>query len=110
MPNHYDLLHLLADMENSWQLIGLALGVSCDSLDGLSRSHETSMTKLSKVISEWMNSHSSPVTWETMISTIEGPIVNNKKKAVEIRHYLGKLIIIIKLIVMLGTIYDTILV
>ena len=107
MPSYYDLLHLLADMINSWQDIGLALRVSSVYLDGLSCSHDTLIIKLSKVIRNWMDSHSSPVTWETVISAIESPFVDNKMKADEIRHYLGKLIIIIKLIVMLGTIYDT---
>ena len=97
-------------MKHSWELIGLALGVSSDYLDGLSCSQDALIIKLSNVISKWMDSHSSPVTWETVIFAIEGPIVDNKMKADEIRHYLGKLIIIIKLIVMLGTIYDTILV
>ena len=94
-------------MKYSWQDVGLALRVSSDYLDGLSRSHDTPSTNLSKVISKWMVSQPSPVTWKTVISAIEGPIVDNKKKADEIRNYLGKLIIIIKLIVMPDTIYDT---
>ena len=94
-------------MKYSWQEIGLALGVSSDYLDDLPRNHDTPSTNLSKVISKWMDSQPSPVTWKTVISAIEGPFVDNKRKADEIRNYLGNLIIIIKLIVMLGTIYDT---
>ena len=95
-------------MKNSWQDIGLALRVSSDYLDGLSRSQDTPSTKLSNVIRNWMDSQSSPVTWKTMISAIEGPIVNNKRKADEIRDYLGKLILIVKfIIIMSGNINDT---
>ena len=83
-------------MKYSWQDIGLALGLSPNYLDGLSRSHDTPSIILSNVIRIWMDSQSSPVTWKTVISAIEGPIVNNKRKADEIRHYLGNLIIIIK--------------
>ena len=101
MPSHYDLLDLLADMKNSWQDIGLALRVPSDYLNGLSRSHNTLTFKLSEVIRKWMVSQSSPVTWKTVISAIEGPIVSNKRKADEIRDYLGKLIIIIKLIIIM---------
>ena len=94
-------------MKNSWQDIGLGLRVSSDYLDGLKRSQDTPSIILSNVIRNWMDSQSSLVTWKTVISAIEGPIVNNKRKANEIRNYLGKLTIIIKLIVMLDTIYDT---
>ena len=108
MPSHYDLLHLLADMKNSWYDFGLALRVSSDCLDGLLRSPDTPSTKLSNVIRNWMVSQSSPVTWKTLISAIEGHIVNNKRKANEIRDYLGKLIIIVKLIIIIpGNICDT---
>ena len=93
IPRHYDLLCLLADIKNSWQDIGLALGVSDDYLDGLKHSQDTPSTKLSNVIRKWMDSQPSLVTWKTVISAIEGPIVDNKRKADEIRDYLGKLII-----------------
>ena len=107
MPTYYDVLYLLADMKYRWEDIGLALKVSFDYLDGLSRSHDTPSTKLSNVIRNWMDSQSSLVTWKTLISAIEGPIVNNKRKADNIRDYLGKLIIIVNLTVMPDTIYDT---
>ena len=80
-------------MKNSWLDIGLALRVSSDYLDCLSRSPDPPHTKLSNVIKNWMDSQSSPVTWKTVISAIECPIINNKRKADEIRDYLGKLII-----------------
>ena len=79
-------------MKNSWQVIGLALGASQDYLDGLIHSQDDPIIKLSNVIRNWMDSQSSPVIWKTLISAIEGPIVNNKRKADEIRDYLGKLI------------------
>ena len=98
-------------MKNSWQVIGLALGVSHDYLDGLMHSQDDPIIKLSNVIRNWIDSQSSPVTWKTVISAIEGPIVNNKRKADEIRDYLGKLILIVKLIIITsGNIYDTLLV
>ena len=95
------MLCLLADMQNSWRDIGFALRVSSDYLDGLSRSPDHPHTKLSNVISNWIDSRSSPVTWSTVISAIESLIVNNKRKADEIRDYLGKLIIIVKLLIIM---------
>ena len=96
-------------MKNSWQVIGLALGASHDYLDGLIRSQDDPIIKLSNVIKNWMDTQSSLVIWKTVISAIEGPIVNNKRKADQIRDYLGELIIIVKLIIMHVSLYDTLL-
>ena len=101
------MLYLLADIKNSWQVIGLALGASHDYLDDLIHSQNDPIIKLSNVIRNWMDSQSSPVIWKSLISAIECPIVNKKRKADKIRDYLGKLIIIVKLIIMHVSLYDT---
>ena len=88
IPNHDEALSQLADISAKWQEIGLALKVSCNELDGLQCDHSSITIKLSKVITLWIESESSPVSWEALISAIEGPIVNNKRKAKEIRDYL----------------------
>ena len=79
-----------------WHEIGLSLKVPHKILDGLKRSQESDAIKLSEVIHSWLTTTESHlVTWETVISTIKGPIVNNIKKANELRQYLtnkGKLI------------------
>ena len=69
----------------------MALNVKQNFLHGLSKSLDSNEIKLTKVIENWMNTQSSPVTWETVISAIEG-FVNNKSKADELRHHIGKLI------------------
>ena len=48
-------------------------------------------TKLSQVIDELirLDNAKSPVTWETVISAFEGPVLRNRKKANEIRQHLG---------------------
>ena len=56
----------------------------------MQHSQSTNMEKLSMVINRWKESQSSPFTWETVIATIEGPRVNNRMKANEIRDYLSK--------------------
>ena len=86
-PNHDEALSQLADISAKWKEIGLALKVSRNELDGLQRDH-SSIIKLSEVITLWIESESSPVSWETLITAIEGGIVKNKKKAKEIRDYL----------------------
>ena len=79
-------------MSHMWREIGIALKVEPNFLHGLSSSSDSNEVKLDNVIEKWMNTQSSPVTWETVISAIEGSIVgHNKSKADEIRHHLGKL-------------------
>ena len=90
-PNHDHLLPLLADISNKWYSIGLAFKVHTNELDSLSKDVQyENIAKLSKVIQIWIDTQSSPVIWETVISAIGGPIVNNKSKVDEILEYLGK--------------------
>ena len=90
-PDKHILINLLADVSNKWQEIGLALKLKQNFLDGLS-SGLADNVKLAKVIDKWISTQSSPVTWETVISAIEGGIVEDKSKADELRHHIGKLI------------------
>ena len=87
-PNHDEALLQLADISAKWEDIGLALKVSRNELDGLECHPSSKTNKLSKVITLWIESKSSPVSWETLISAIEGPLLNNKKKAEEMHDYL----------------------
>ena len=88
-PNKHELLDLLADIDNMWQEVGLALGVDSNFLEGLQKEKDSNTTKLSKVIRRWINKKSSPITWETVIIAMEGRIIDNKAKADEIREHLG---------------------
>ena len=58
-------------------------------LNGLNKSHQSNIVKLSEVIQCWKNAQPSQVTWKTVIDALEGPIVNNKAKASKIHDYLG---------------------
>ena len=79
----------MTNISAKWQEIGLALNISRNELDGLQDPHNSTTTKLSQVINLWIESESSsPVSWKTLISAIEGPIVKKKKTAKEIRDYL----------------------
>ena len=89
IPNHKEAVSLLTNISADWEVIGIALGVSQIDLKGLQPESFNITVKLSQVIAKWMETESSsPVSWETLISAIEGPIVNNKQKAKEIRDYL----------------------
>ena len=88
-PNEYNLLELLVDINDQWYVIGKALRVANDVLNGLQKSPEDNKFKLIQVINTWLASQSSPVTWKTVISTLEGKLVNNLAKANEICDHLG---------------------
>ena len=88
-PDKNVLLNLLANISNNWYVIGLGFDIGHNNLESINNEMGRDITKLSKVIECWISTQSSPVTWETVISVIEGHIVNNKIKANEIRKHLG---------------------
>ena len=83
-PNELLLINLLSDIEHKWYEIGCALKVQQDVLDNLQHSN---LLNLSDVIRIWKDTRPSPVTWETVIHAIAGPIVNDNKIADEIHQY-----------------------
>ena len=87
-PDEYNLVELLADIKNQWFPVGQALRIPFNDLQGLQASSEDNIVKLGHVIHTWRKSQPSPF-WETVISAIEGNIVNNLAKANEIRAHLG---------------------
>ena len=76
-------------MDSKWYEIGIALSVQENVLSGLYQRPDSNTVKNFKVINSWITTKSKPpVTWETVISSIEGPVVKNKQRAMEIREYL----------------------
>ena len=79
----------MANISHQWYVIGTALRVSDDVLNGLQKSPEDNKFKLIQVINTWLTSQPSPVTWKTVISALEGNLVDKLAKANEIRDHLG---------------------
>ena len=90
VPDEFDLLSLLAGIDHKWYEIGVSLQIRLSFLDRLSHSHKRDMVKLSEVLTEWRVTMSSPVTWENIISSLEGPILQQRSIAHEIRNYLTR--------------------
>ena len=88
-PDKIDVVTLLANLSARWKTIGLALRVDSNTLDGLSLSLQPNSDKLADVIGAWISAKPSLVTWKTLIKAIEGPLLQNKAKADEIRAHLG---------------------
>ena len=79
----------MSDIRHKWYDIGLSLHVRRNDLDDLKHSQANNQRKLLTVINIWLTSKLSPVTWETVITAMKSPIVNNKDKAREIHQYLS---------------------
>ena len=72
-----------------WHIIGLWLDVPRSVLNGLFANPRNNIVNLDIVIQTWIDSTDQYlVTWETVLTAIEGPIIDNKKKASEIRQFL----------------------
>ena len=66
----------------------MTLHVHCSVLDELKRSQKNDIDKLAEIIKIWKITHSSSVTWETMINALEDPKFKNKYIADKIRQHL----------------------
>ena len=82
--NRSDLLRVLAPISHIWDLIGMALDIDDCIINGLKRNEVNDKIRLSGILQAWIDKGDN-VTWETIIQAIEGPIVDNKALAEEIR-------------------------
>ena len=89
VPEHIDLLNQLAKIKHKWYELGLSLQVEENVLESL-QNGSNDIKKLSKVLTSWRDTKSSPLTWENIIEIVEGPIVEDTLTAENIRKYLTK--------------------
>ena len=90
-PTLTDLFHLLPSIDRQWYQLGIGLNVSLIYLEEVERSVSSSHRRLLQVLEIWMTTTESHlITWKTIISVIEGPLINNRRLADEIYDYLTK--------------------
>ena len=87
IPTKYELFELLNSISDKWYDIGLSLQVRHNVLKDLKNSQEDDIENLIVVIDNFLTKF---VTFEEVITAIEGPIVNDKETADSIRQYLSK--------------------
>ena len=90
VPDHHDLLNLLAKIKHKWYELGLSLQVEESVLESCLQDGTNDMKKLNKALTSWRDTMSSPVTWKNIIESVEGPIVGQVATAKKIREYLAK--------------------
>ena len=88
-PTILELFNLLVDISDKWYDIGLSLQVRRSVLDNLKHNQRDNDDKLFVVINNFLTSQSSLVNWETVITAIESPTVNDKETADLIHQYLS---------------------
>ena len=88
-PDFTDLLGMLVDIDYCWEKIGIALKVEHRVLADLFPRHEDNTFKLARVLRSWMNQMPTNITWEVVLTAIEGPIVKHSSTSVKIRKFLA---------------------
>ena len=90
-PTRHDLLRLLSSISYKWYELGVGLRVSFSTLQGLQFTSMSNVDKVSLILQSWMdNTESHLITWKTIISVIEGPLIENISLAEQIYDYLTK--------------------
>ena len=91
-PTRREVLIQLACIDASWRELGYGFGVSYNNLRGLAQSYHGNLTKLSEVIQIWIEmdgkDDGAPVTWNTILDVLKGPLINNKALAMKIYQLL----------------------
>ena len=75
-PALSDLINMLADHCDKWYRIGISLNVRGATLNGLKQQTIDDIEKLHIILQSWMDTGSSPVTWETILDLLESRIVD----------------------------------
>ena len=92
---------LLAEIAPQYSSIGTALKVPMSTL-GLVHSPDTHQGNLRRTLEWWLNNGNkpdinSPVTWNNIISVIEGPVVQNYKIAEEMKNFITSMMLFMQL-------------
>ena len=72
---------MLFSIDDKWYEFGVTLQVPQNVLDGLKHDNAAKLREIFKI---WKDTQPSPITWETVITGIESPLVNKKELADEI--------------------------
>ena len=87
-PEKCDLLQLMAGIAFKWYIIGECLGIQYTHLATLQIQTSGDIDKLAEVLQLWMDTMPKPVTWNTILQTIEGPPIESKSTVMKIEEFL----------------------
>ena len=84
-----DLLRLLNPIAYNWRQLGEALGIKYGDLESILNNRCRDTDRLSDVLQLWFDEQPSKVTWQTIITAVELPPVNNLSVADNMCKYLS---------------------
>ena len=91
-PTRREVLVQIANIDALWRSIGDCLGVSDNFLQGLANANMQNQTRLGHVIQNWLDMNGqgegAPITWNTILDVIKGPLVKKTAQAMTIYEYL----------------------
>ena len=88
-PEKLDLMRLLNPVAYNWRQLGEALGIKYGDLESILNNRFRDPDRLSEVLQLWFDRCPSQVTWETIITAVELPPVNNPSVAEDIRNFIS---------------------
>ena len=88
-PELHRLVELLDPVCTEWDVIGCQLGVNIEIIDDVNKSDET---KLKEVIEKWVETKSTPTTWNKIIEVVKGPVIQSPDVARKIQEYLEQIL------------------
>ena len=88
-PKKRDLLELLAEVQDRWFVIGEMLKVDNTNLRRLHQSNLPDSEKLADTLQHWIDSVSSPVTWDTIVEVLRTDYINLPRVADKIEDKLS---------------------
>ena len=78
----------MADIAFKWYIIGECLGIQYTHLATLQIQTSGDIDKLAEVLQLWMDTMPKPVTWNTILQTIESPPIESKSTVMKIEEFL----------------------
>ena len=85
-PELHRLVELLDPICTKWDVIGRQLGVDIEIIDDVNKSDET---KLKEVIEKWVETKSTPTTWNSIIEVVKA---QSPGVASKIQEYLEQIL------------------
>ena len=88
-PEKLDLMCLLNPVAYNWRQLGEALSIKYGDLESILNNRFRDLDRLSEVLQLWFDKQPSQVTWETIITAVELPPVNNPSVSEDIRNFIS---------------------
>ena len=84
-----DLLNVmeeLAEVKAKWYNIGLGLGLSVGTLDGIKADHSNISDCLREALKTWLKAHFPPPTWSKVVEALRTKTVDEASLAAQLEH------------------------